>query len=144
MSRLQRRKKTGTISLPQGRLLKLRLIPWIRTTHGCVWLASLAVSKSRRQINDWMKRRSNTRVRRLDTSLTGKIGNGVQAIAIRQVRQWMLEIPDGDSICMRCESALPEKQFRVWKKWFAKHEDIRWEASDEHKSFFFYKPRNIE
>ena len=91
-----------------------------------------------------MKRRSNTRVRRLDTSLTGNIGNGVQAIAIRQVRQWMTEIPEGDSICMRCESALPDKQFRVWKKWFSKHEDVRWEVCDEYKSFFFYRPRNIE
>ena len=42
---------------------------------------------------------------------------------------------------MRCESALPDKQFRVWKKWFEKHEDINWEISEEHKSFFFYRSR---
>ena len=86
-----------------------------------------------------MNRRLTTRVRRLDMSLTGKFGPKTQAIAIRQVRQWLNEIPAGDSICLRCESTLADKQFRVWKKWFEKHEDVAWEISEEHKSFFFYK-----
>jgi len=76
--------------------------------------------------------------------LTGKFGPKTQAVAIRQVRQWMKELPEGDSMCLRCESALPDKQFEVWKKWFLKHEDNRWEISDEYKSFFFYKPRFVE
>jgi hypothetical protein len=76
--------------------------------------------------------------------LTGRFGPKTQAIAIRQVRQWMKELPDGDSMCLRCESALPDKQFEVWKKWFLKHEDNRWEISDEYKSFFFYKSRFVE
>lgn len=86
-----------------------------------------------------MNRRSTTRVRHLDGSLTGSFGPKTQAIAIRQLRQWLDEIPAGDSICLRCESTLPDKQFRVWKKWFETHENIRWEISEEHKSFFFYK-----
>ena len=86
-----------------------------------------------------MNRRSTTRVRRLDMSLTGKLGPKTQAIAIRQVRQWLNEIPAGDSICLRCESMVPDKQFRIWKKWFEAHENINWEISEEHKSFFFYK-----
>ena len=88
-----------------------------------------------------MNRRSTTRVRRLDMSLTGKCGPRAQVIAIRQVRQWLDEIPAGDSICLRCESPVPDKQFRVWKKWFETHENIDWEISEEHKSFFFYKKR---
>jgi hypothetical protein len=88
-----------------------------------------------------MQRRLTTRVRRLDSSLTGKFGPKTQAIAIRQIRQWLDEIPAGDSICLRCESTVPDKQFRVWKKWFRTHEDIDWEISEEHKSFFFYKKR---
>ncbi len=86
-----------------------------------------------------MNRRLTSRVRRLDLSLTGKFGPRTQAIAIRQVRKWLDEIPIGDSICLRCESALPEKQFQVWKKWFKTHEDIHWEIFEEHKAFFFYK-----
>jgi hypothetical protein len=53
-------------------------------------------------------------------------------------------LPPGDSICLRCECAAPEKQFRVWKQWFERHEDPRWEISEEHKSFFFYKPRGLK
>jgi len=76
--------------------------------------------------------------------LTGRFGPKTQAIAIRQVRQWIKELPAGDSICMRCESALPDKQFRVWQRWFQKHEDVNWQISTEHKSFFFYKSLNLE
>jgi hypothetical protein len=137
--RILKKKKVFTVNIGEGYHLKMRLLPWIHTTKGCVWLASLAVAKSKRQINDWMNRRKNARVRRLDMSLTGKIGNGVQAVAIRQVRSWVSDLPKGDSITMRCESALPEKQFRVWKKWFERHEDMCWEINIDYKSFFFYK-----
>ncbi len=75
----------------------------------------------------------------MDSSLTGKEGNRTQAIAIRQVRKWAEEIPVGDSMTLRCESVVPEKQFRVWKKWFREHENNAWEISDEHQSFFFYR-----
>lgn len=91
-----------------------------------------------------MNQRKKRIVRRLSLNLTGKFGPKTQALAIRQVRQWMLELPPGDSICLRCESALPDKQFRVWKKWFTYHEDSKWEISDEHKSFFFYKSMLVE
>ena len=139
MLRLRRRKKIGTTFLPQKMILKLRLIPWIKTGSGCIWLASMAVSKSMKQINQWMNRRSTARVCHLDSSLTGRFGPKTQAIAIRQIRQWLDEIPVGDSICMCCESTLPEKQFRVWKKWFETHENIHWQICEEYKSFFFYK-----
>lgn len=144
MLRLRRRKKTGTIFFPQKMILKLRLIPWIRTGSSCIWLASMAMGKSMKQLNQWMQRRSTLRVRRLDKSLTGTFGLGPQLTAMRQVRQWLDEIPAGDSICLRCESTVPDKQFRVWKKWFEKHEDINWEISEEHKSFFFYKSKYLD
>lgn len=83
-------------------------------------------------------------VLQLSSNLTGRFGPRVQAIAIRQVRQWIEEIPEGDSICMRCESVLADKQFRVWKQWFRKHEDSRWNISDDHRSFFFYKSRVLQ
>lgn len=142
--RTKRRKKTGKIFLKGKTFLKVRLIPWLRTTNGCVWLASMAVSNSNRQTNDWLERRKNQRVRRLDTSLTGKSGNRPQALAIRFLRDCMSYIPFGDSIVFRCESVVPNKQFQAWKRWFAAHEDPRWEISEEHKSFFYYKQRSVE
>jgi len=86
-----------------------------------------------------MSQRKKRSVSRLSSSLTGKIGFRSQGIAIRQVREWMKTIPEGDSMYLRCESALPDKQFKIWKKWFIKHEDLNWEISDEEKSFFFYR-----
>ena len=76
---------------------------------------------------------------RLKLSLTGRFGPKSQAIAIRQVRDWMKQIPVGDSISLRCESCVPEKQYRIWKKWFLKNESPEWEINDKYKSFFFYR-----
>jgi hypothetical protein len=141
-----RRKKIATYHrLEGGFLVKTRLIPWLRTEKNCIWLASVAVSKSARQINDWMLRRKNRRTRQLDGSLTGKAGNKVQAIAIRAMYEWMDRIPPGDSIVFRCESADPERQFKVWKRWILRHNwDLQPDIDEELKSFFFYKPRGIE
>ena len=44
-----------------------------------------------------------------------------------------------DAFNLRCESALSEKQFQVWKKWFLKNESTEWEINDKYKSFFFYR-----
>ena len=110
-----------------------------------MWLASLAAGKSRRQINDWLKRKTKKRrVRRLDLSLTGKHANLVQGIGIYKLRDWVRELPPGDSIALRCESAKPDKQFRVWKKWFQRKEIVGWDINEEFKSFFYYKPRLVK
>lgn len=79
----------------------------------------------------------------LATTLTGKAGNQTMAEAIRATREWYEEIPPGDALCLRCESADPAKQFRVWKRWFARHEDKRWRPEEEFKSFFRYKPVDL-
>ena len=139
--RMIRRKKISIKRLPKKYIIKLQMRPWIYTNDGVVWLASLAVGKSTRQINDWIMRRRNRRVRRMDSYLTGKEGNRTQAIAIRQVRDWVENLPIGDSMTLRCESTVPEKQFRVWKKWFEKHEDPAWIIDEKFKSFFFYKDK---
>ena len=70
--------------------------------------------------------------------MTGKFGPKTQAIAIRQVRNWITQIPKGDSITIKCECTLSEKQFKVWKKWFLKNESKQWHISDNHKAFFYY------
>ena len=62
-----------------------------------------------------------------------------QLIAMRQVRKWIEELPDGDAICLRCESAKANKQFDIWQKWFRKNEDPSWVISKEYMSFYYYK-----
>jgi hypothetical protein len=137
--RIKQRKKVFTVNIGRGYILKMRLLPWWRTTTGRVWIVSLAVSRSKRQINDWMNRKQSQRVRRLDISLTGKIASKAQIIAVRQLREWVNELPYQHVIHLKCESALPDKQFQVWKKWFERRENMRWEINPDTKSFFFYK-----
>lgn len=145
MRKIKQRKKVFTKHLGGGHLVVMRLLPWMRTENGCIWLASIATGKSRRQINDWLKRKTRKkRVRRLDSHLTGRHSNRIQAIGIQQVRQWMQELSPGDSITLRCESAKPDKQFRVWKKWFQRWEDARWDINEEFKSFFYYKSKLVK
>jgi hypothetical protein len=145
MKKTQRRKKVSTYHLPQGYLVVVRLIPWIQTKDGCVWLASFAAGKNRRQINDWLKRKiKRKRVRHLDSHLTGKHGNFIQSLGVYQLRNWVDKLLPGDSIIMRCESANPDKQFRVWKKWFQRKEAAEWDINEEFKSFFYYKPRPVK
>jgi hypothetical protein len=56
----------------------------------------------------------------------------------------MQEIPYGDSIVIKCESAEADKQFRVWSKWFKKHEDLNWGILKDEKAFIFYRSRFVE
>jgi hypothetical protein len=112
--------------------------------NGCVWLASMAVCRSKRQANDWMQDKKNKRSRQLKLNLTGKQAMKLQLIGIRIVREWINLIPPGDSLAFRCDSAKKEKQFRIWKKWFQKNEDSNWIIREDIKTFFYYKPMHIE
>jgi len=109
-------------------------------------MASLAAGKSRRQINDWLMRRSRrSRVRKFDTNLSGQGGNTSHAIALRQLYVWLRYIPDGDMILFYCESAEAERQMNLWEKWINRHHPwLIYTIDRETKCFYFYKPRRIE
>lgn len=144
-TRIKRKKVVTYLHLEDGFLIKGRLIPWIKVGQTVVWLGSIGVSKSKRQLNDWMNRRKNRRTRQLDGNLTGKAGNKIQAVAIRCLHDWISFIPPGDFVLFRCESTKPEKQFKVWKKWILRHNYyLNPDIDEELKSFFFHKPRDIE
>jgi hypothetical protein len=91
------------------------------------------------------KLKKRKRVQQLNSSLTGKLTLRLQKQVIQQIRQWCNELPDGDIIGFVCESALPEKQFRVWEKWLKiKESPYGWESNPELLSFYFYKHVNLE
>ncbi len=117
----------------------MRLFPWMRTKNGYIWQASFAIAKSNRQLNDWSRKKLNKRANKLRLSLTGKAGVKTHVIAIRQIRDWMKQIPIGDSIAIRCTSSVSDKQFKICKKWFLKHESKEWIINDKNKAFFFYR-----
>lgn len=135
--KIKRKKQTFVYFLPGGFALKMRLLPWIKNKDYCQWLISLAVSKSTRQINDWLKERKNKRTKKLNANLTGVFGPKAQAIAVRQMRYWTNIVPRGDILFFRCESALPEKQFKIWSRWFQRHESKDWIINSEFKYFLY-------
>jgi hypothetical protein len=135
----KRRKHVLTLRLEDGQYLKMRLLPWYKTGKSYVWLVSLAVSKSKRQLNDWLNKRTNKRAAQLNNTLTGKVGPRTQAIAIRQLRIWVNTIPQNDCLTVVCESCASNKQFKIWRKWFTKHEDKSWIANAEFKYFLYCK-----
>jgi hypothetical protein len=140
------KKKLLTVFLPGNYFMKLRLVSWMRTPTGTIWLASLAVSKSKRQINDWMNRRTRTkRVKRLDSNLTGRLTVKLMLQVMEQVHVWCDELSNGDMFVFNCESAEPQKQFRVWGKWLNRKErGYTWTPNNELLSFYFYKHVNLE
>lgn len=109
-------------------------------------MASLAVGKSRRQINDWLGRRSRRkRVQKLHRNLTGLGANSGHAIALRQLYVWLEKVAEGDIIMFYCESAEAERQMKIWKKWILRHNpDLLHSIDEETKSFYIYKPMSLE
>lgn len=146
MRRRKVKKKLLTVFLPEKYFMKLRLISWIKTSSGTIWLASLAAGKSKRQINDWMNKRTKTkRVQKLDSNLTGKLTVKLMSRVMAQVRKWCDELPGGDMFAFNCESAEPQKQFQVWGKWLSRKEKgYTWVSNEELLSFYFYKHRDLE
>ena len=65
-------------------------------------------------------------------------------IAVNVIKKWIEEIPEGDSLTLRCEGVNSEQLFRIYTKWFEKHENIPWVISEKHRSFFFYKKKDLE
>ena len=118
----------------------------MRTPTGTIWLASLAVGKSKRQLNDWMSRKTKRkRVIQLDSSLTGKLNVKLMLQVMEQVHAWCDELTNGDMFVFNCESAEPQKQFRVWGKWLSRKEHgYKWVPNKELLSFYFYKCVNLE
>lgn len=91
-----------------------------------------------------MRQRKKKSVKKLNSFLTGKVGLKAHKIGIKVLRQWTKEHPPWHSIVLKCESALPQKQFDVWSKWFKRREDSHWEFIEKDKSFFFFQSPTIE
>ena len=138
--RIKRKSKTTTLTLDDGFIFKMNIHPYMTIETGKIWLVGWAISKSNRQINDWMCRRSKrSRVYKLSTNKPKKRNQHAHWICINIMRKWLEELPEGDGMAIRCEASSSNKQFRVWKKWFVKHEKDNWDISETHQAFFFYR-----
>ena len=144
--RIKRKKLVTTQRLENQAIAVTRLIPWIRIGKNYAWMASLAVGKSRRQINDWLMRRTKRkRVKQLDHNLTGLGGNAGHAIALRQLYVWLNILPPGDMVMFYCQSAEAERQMVIWKKWINRHHpNLLYAIDEDTKSFYIYKSHDLE
>ena len=140
--RVSRKNKVITSKLPNGDRFKVIRRPFKFRTGGYLWLVAMVASKSNRALNDWIRERNKRkRVKKLNNFHPKKRDVKAFCIAGNAVKDWVKEIPEGDALVFRAEGAKADQLFRIYKKWFATHEDIPWVISEEHKSFFFYKKR---
>lgn len=119
-------------------IVKARLIPWYRKGRQVSWLFSFGCGKTARQVNDWLDIRKNKRARSLKNNMTGKKGLIPHVFAIKALKQWQKEISQGDSIIFMCESIKRNKQFKIYRKWFMKHEK-GWIIDNEIYAFIYLK-----
>ena len=126
--------------------MKLRLVLWIPTATGKIYLLSLAAGKSKRQLNDWMNKRTRKKqVQKLSSNLTGKLSYFLLLRVMHQIHAWCDQLIPGDMVVFNCESAKPEKQFRAWGKWLTtKDSKCKWISNPKFLSFYFYKHMNLE
>ena len=140
--RVRRKSKVITTKLSNGDRFKVIRRPFKFPTGGYFWLVGMVASKSNRALNDWIRERNKRKkVKKLNNSHPKKRDVKALRIAVNAAKDWIKEIPDGDSLVFRAEGAKADQLFRIYKKWFETHEDIPWVISEEHKSFFFYKKR---
>ncbi len=140
--RVRRKSKVITTKLSNGDSFKVIRRPFKFPTGGYFWLVAMVASRSNRALNDWIRERNKRkRVKKLNNFHPKKRDVKALRIAVNAAKDWIKEIPDGDSLVFRAEGAKADQLFRIYKKWFATHEDIPWVISEEHKSFFFYKKR---
>jgi len=89
------------------------------------------------------KRKKSVQI--LTTYLTGNLNYKAYFFVLRTLRQWCDALVPGDMVAVRCESAMPDKQYQAWNKWFNKKESTyAWRGNPELKCFTFYKQRNVE
>ena len=140
--RVRRKSKVITTELSNGDRFKVIRRPFKFPTGGYFWLVAMVASRSNRALNDWIRERNKRkRVKKLNNFHPKKRDVKALRIAVNAAKDWIKEIPDGDVLVFRAEGAKADQLFRIYKKWFATHEDIPWVISEEHKSFFFYKKR---
>ena len=122
--RIKRKIKNKTFDLGRGFYLKFRLVPKIQSRVGCIWVFGMAISKSKKQINRFLASRKN----KLTGQKTGRTGFLSFSIAVKQIHEWLSELPENDQLLIQCETL---KQYKIYKKRILKKEKITWYSSDK-------------
>tara|TARA_Y100000015_G_scaffold43093_1_gene52194 strand:- start:943 stop:1563 length:621 start_codon:yes stop_codon:yes gene_type:complete len=134
-----RRKFTSTTFFVDGQLCKVFLEPWGQFRKGFyVWNVGFVIGSSRRQVNDWYRKRKNKRRRSLEKRFIGKSGLKAIAKAFEVLRELRWVIEPGDCVLLDCTSGDPDRQFRAWQRWQRRYDD--WVIDHERKEFYWHRP----
>ena len=142
---MKRRQKQFVLHTPNGDCAVLCVKPWVyvqnteEKINTCVWLVCFAVSKSKRQLNDWLNQRKNKRSRTLSKKMTGKSGPGPLMWAFKNLKHIEEYIPNWDSLWFWFDAVEKDKQRRVYLKWFARYGNPTWEYLTDKDAFYFFK-----
>ena len=119
--------------------------PWVPVGNTCVWLVCLAVSKSKRQINDWLSQKKNKRSKQLSTVMTGRSGIKPLLWAFNHVPQIEQHIPYWDALFFWFDAVEKDKQRRVYMRWFERHDKMtRWKYLEDSDAFYYFKDPRLE
>jgi hypothetical protein len=118
--------------------------PWIQVGDTVVWLICIAVSKSKRQLNDWLNQRKNKRVHSLSSNMTGKSGPQPLFWAFKQMHIVQDALPVMDSLWFWFDAVEKDKQRRVYMKWFERYAKPGWQYLKDSDSFYFFKSPTLK
>jgi len=139
MTQRVRRKFTSSTFCVDGYVCKVFIEPVEKyTSNFYIWSAGFAIGKSKRQINDWYKRRKNKRARSLQGKISGKRGIKVIRRGFQEILKMRWLIEPGDALSGVCRSAKTEKEFNAFYRWAKKHPEII--INYLNKEFIWYRP----
>jgi hypothetical protein len=118
--------------------------PWIYVGNTCVWLVVLGVSKSRRQLSDWLHSRNTKRSRKLKHTMSGHSGTKPLTWAFTRLKDFQEHIPWYDGLWFWFDAVEKDKQRRVYLKWFEKKGMNNWQYIVSADSFYYFKDPAVE
>lgn len=133
------RKRSTTTFKVNDQYCKLFLIPLHPSgTDHWVWKFGFAVSKSKRQLNDWFNEKKNQRSRLLHQQITGKSGVIPIVRGFQNVLTMRWNLQPGDALFIDCTSVEADKQFSAFSRWLRYHPD--WLVDPINKMFWWHRP----
>lgn len=103
-----------------------------------MWQVHVAVSKSKRQLNDWYKEKKNKRCNNLKSHLTGKSGIKILTTSVNSILKLRWNLEPGDCLYIDCQSCKADKQFRTYYYWVKNHPDCC--IDTEKKRVWWHRP----
>lgn len=142
--RPKRRGKRFVLKTEQNQWVAITATPWIYVDKTCVWLVVLGVSKSRRQLSDWLHSRKNKRARNLKHSMSGNSGTKPLTWGFSKLKDFQEHIPWYDGLWFWFDAGEKDKQRRVYIKFFKRKGAGEWRYMEHADSFYYFKDPAVE